>query len=185
VSDESEILWNFVRFVLTPLRKASGTSRADVIRELKALLADIESPSKHGSQLVEKALTNSPHTSDDGIGGNQGTISVLEKWTHSVKQWSARQRSIAREMEILRLLEETNGAVVLKDIHERVIVLGLSEESGQGAVVTQISRLAKKGAIGREAQGVYKGTEEGSDRLKKMRLSYRNLVVPDEVRKNV
>jgi phytoene dehydrogenase-like protein len=184
VSDESEIILKFVRSVLAPLREAGGETRATVLRDIKALLADFESAFQTDGKSVDKQLTPSA-SFEQADAGSQPIASPLESWRTSVASWVARQRSIAREMEILRVLEETNGAVLLKNLHERMIVLGLSERGGQAAVVTQISRLKKTGAVAAQAQGLYSGTDGGSDRLQKMRHAYRALLVPDEVRRTV
>jgi hypothetical protein len=70
--------------------------------------------------------------------------SPLDKWISSARTFASRQRSIAREIEILRTLEEAQGGVFLKQLQHRLITLGLSEEEGQAAVVTQISRWNRK-----------------------------------------
>jgi len=92
---------------------------------------------------------------------------------------------MAREIEILRALEDAHGAILLKRLQERLIALGLSEKGGQAAVVTQISRLKKAGLVGSEAQGFYSRTDLGAERLKKMHLNYTTLFVPEDIRERV
>jgi hypothetical protein len=150
---------------------------------MKGSLSDLESSLQGGAKTVEKELISSALS--DANGPDPPVDSALDQWLRSVGTWVPRQRSIAREIEILRILEESHGAIMLKALHDRMIVLGLSEKGGQAAVVTQISRMGKKGTVTRQAQGLYSRTDGGLNRLQKMRLNYRDLLVPDDVRKSL
>ena len=185
MSHESEIVWNFVKFVLAPLRDVRGESRVDVLSQLRGLLADAERSPQNARKPVEEELTIEPGFKIDGHANAQARPAALDGWLTSVKLWSDRERSIARELEVLRVLEESPGAVGVKRVCARMRALGLCPNDGDGAVVTQLSRLKKKGIVAKEAQGLYLGTAEGLGRLRKMRTLYGTLVVPDEIRKLV
>lgn len=60
VSHESEIVWNFVKFVLAPLRDVRGESRVDVLSQLRGLLADAERSPQNARKPVEEELTIEP-----------------------------------------------------------------------------------------------------------------------------
>jgi len=160
----------------------------NALERMKSLIADLEDQCRSYSAIMlkEPKTGSTPRDSSPGDNGSGEIVPPLErKWLSSVEAFTARQRSIAREIEILRALEDAQGVILLKRLQERLIALGLSEKGGQAAVVTQISRLKKAGLVGSEAQGFYSRTDLGAERLKKMHLSYATLFVPEDLRQGV
>lgn len=187
MSIENEIYLRFVTSVIAPLKslvEADSARKQDVLEtigKISGLASDLESFLRVETKGVIKPST--PPAPTVSAPESQAGTTPLDRWLSSAKKLAPRQRSIAREIEILKTLEEANGAIALKRLHDHLISLGLSETGGQPAVVTQISRLKNKdGMIKSEAQGLYARTDAGTDRLQKLRRNYASLFAPEEVR---
>jgi hypothetical protein len=189
VAIEDEIYLNFVTTVIAPLKKAvesreaGQTEALSATRKMKELIASFEASLRIDGKEVKETLTASEPNSNEPPG--EDGPSPLERWLSTAGGLAPRQRSIAREIEILRVFDEAKGVVVLKQLQNRLQALGLSEAGGQAAVVTQISRLKKVDAIRAEAQGLYSRTDGGTEKLQGMRRIYGPLFVPEDARKSV
>jgi hypothetical protein len=183
-----EIYIHFVTSVIAPLNNAvqsGGAERSEAfktIRKIIVLAEDFEQSLATEAKEVDKALMASSASVQVVQLAAATDTSPLEKWLSTVRRLTPRQRSVAREIEILRTLEEVGNVVVLNQLHSRLNALGLTEPRSQAAIVTQISRLKKKGAVKSEAQGLYAHSDGGKDRLQKLRRNYGSLFVPEEVR---
>lgn len=192
MSVENQAYLRFVTSVITPLTMVAETGKypqvLNALERMKDLIADLEEQCRSYSAMMLKEPKAGPLSRDPSLGssGSDEITPTLErKWLSSVGVFTARQRSIAREIEILRTLEDAQGVILLKRLQERLIALALAEKGGQAAVVTQISRMKKAGLVGSEAQGFYSRTDLGAERLKKMHLNYATLFVPEELRLSV
>jgi hypothetical protein len=192
LSAENQAYLRFVTSVIAPLTMVAETGKypqvLNALERMKDLIADLEEQCRSYSAIMlkEPKAGSALQVSSLGNNGSGDDVPPLErKWLSSVAAFTARQRSMAREIEILRALEDAHGVILLKRLQERLIALGLSEKGGQAAVVTQISRLKKAGLVGSEAQGFYSRTDLGAERLKKMHLNYATLFVPEDIRERV
>jgi hypothetical protein len=192
LSAENQAYLRFVTSVIAPLTMVAETGKypqvLNALERMKDLIADLEEQCRSYSAIMlkEPKAGSALQASSLGNNGSADDVPPLErKWLSSVAAFTARQRSMAREIEILRALEDAHGVILLKRLQERLIALGLSEKGGQAAVVTQISRLKKAGLVGSEAQGFYSRTDLGAERLKKMHLNYATLFVPEDIRERV
>jgi len=182
---------DFVTFVITPLRKAAEEGQAeqvlDSLQEIKKFVAALEGECKSRLSTEMKKVKEKPTRASSEPARvekpfHDNSVSPLDKWLAVARAFTDRQRSLAREIEILRTSVETNGAVMLSPLCERLIKLGLVELGKKEVVVTQISRLKKLGIIRSEAQGLYLRAEGAADRLTNRRNNYNKLFVPDNVR---
>jgi hypothetical protein len=140
----------------------------------------VNAPAKGGKGAEPKTATE-PLAPDPSP--RHAVSPAVEKWISSVRKLAPRQRSVAREIEILRTLEDAGeNGVPLKQLQNRLISFGLAEQAGLAAIATQISRLKKAKAVASEAQGLYSQTVDGIEKLKKMRRNYAILFAPDEIR---
>jgi hypothetical protein len=186
VSVENELYLHFVSSVVAPLKAAVETGEVkpedalEAVGKMTALNADFAIFLKDGIKDVNSRST--PRMALPVNGTSDAVATPLDKWLSEVRQLNPRHRSVAREIEILRLLAESNRPLVLKQLHEHLVALGLSEAAGLPAVVTQISRLKKVELVRSEAQGLYSGTDAGGEWLRKRRRDYGSLFVPENVR---
>lgn len=190
MSTPNSIYVDFATFVVAPLRHliTSGEVPAHEIQATIEKIADLLGiVTSQASALVDasdpnKELTR-PLAQPHGKAVNGADFSPLEAWLKEARRFAPRQRSLARQIEILQMLDEVKGPIVLSRLHDRLIASGLSDN--QAAVVTQISRMKKLGLVLGEAHGLYARTDAGANELIKLRRNYAALFVPDDVRKMI
>jgi hypothetical protein len=111
---------------------------------------------------------------------------------NSLLQWSCHLRSLnqhdtskAREIEILRILNDAVGSGVrLKDLMEKLQLVALCTAVQRNAVVTQLNRMKNdRHLIISPYEGVYAMAPQASEYLQNRMLAFKNLVVPDAVRR--
>ena len=175
----------FVTSVINPLKTAIEAGEAEdeqflsTLENMKILIGYLEQrlnglAKKGDAESIAPTEASAPAPS-----APHPASPAVTKW----RTLAARQVAAAREIEILRTLEDAGeNGVLLRQIQHRLISLGLAETTKLATIATQISRLKKAKAVANEAQGLYTQTVGGAEKLEKMRRNYAMLFAPGEIR---
>jgi len=193
-----ETFLNFVKLVIDPLKEAIESCNIEnrqfrrTLEDMRDLLTYLEMKSEalaeNGNRDTGrevKTATEATFAEGHPIAPLDGGSSPADEWTSFARRLAPRERSLAREIEILRTLQERQGAIPLRQLHGRLSALGLLENGGQAIVVTQISRLKKLGLVSSESQGFYARTDLGMEKLQRLRVNHAALFASENVREIV
>lgn len=103
-------------------------------------------------------------------------------WVEAVRLFSRNDRSKARQIEVLRMLEDTATDVRKKEIIERLSTLILFESGDDSAIVTMLSRMARDKLLSGDGAGRYVKTTFGGEELKRLLKRYGYLAAPSSLR---
>ncbi len=134
--------------------------------QLDGLLAAIPSGQPRAVQSTEPS---SPNTSTNGhhYNGTDGAADAFDDIGRN-------QRSRLRELTLLEYISRENRPFSLQQILGALHSKGFDDSSG--AVVSQLHRLKKTGAIDQPAGGMYAVTDDGLSHLRKLRSSFGPLI---------
>jgi hypothetical protein len=156
--------------------------------EQSKTIAQRQLSSKPKSPKVNERLTGGPvngsETCPEEVDGSAPRESdrsdEARQWRAKLNSLKQRTRSIARELEILRILHLSPHHMKLDDLMARLIKVGLASEDKRGTVVTQLQRMrADKALISSPYEAVYAITPSGRDHFVKFAAAYKDLMVPD------
>ncbi len=139
--------------------------------QLDGLLAAIPSSQPSQAQANHahnaQAPTLHPHSNGHAMNGNDGSADAFDDIGRN-------QRSRLRELTLLEYISRENRPFSLQQILGALHSKGFDDSSG--AVVSQLHRLKKTGAIDQPAGGMYSVTDDGLSHLRKLRSSFGPLI---------
>ncbi len=168
----------FASELYKPLLALAGSRPDDVL--------DLIAEFRESLDLLEAvigrcAVSDSPGKGRDVAGGTSsegrlnGTEGVLQAAREAVEDVGRNQRSRLRELAVLEYLSREARAFTLQQVLNELSAKGFSGCT-EGAVVSQLHRLKKTGAINQPANGMYEITDGGLSHMRKLRTSFGSLV---------